>query len=442
MQRFARLYSVLLGLSWLPFSVFASAAFPPYLSSKTPYQPQQQIADYQSIPTGYQLVFTELLARHGARTMTGGKSDLLSYQLWQQAQKSGALTALGKTLGPQLAAMIKANQALGYGQLTQLGREEHQQLAGRLVLRDQLLFQQAIAQDRKISVQSSGKGRAVDSAENFVLGLKQAQPALTPLLLPPEANPIQLYFHKNDSSKPYRNYLKKDAQLKATLAAIKAQAQSQQMARQVLERIYTKQFVDQLGSGELPTPLAAAQMLYDLYAIAPGMQYEGQWQFSQFIPAEAAKWFAYLNDAEDFYQKGPAFQGQDITYRMAQVLVDDFFNSIKQLQGNASPLAAKLRFSHAEVVIPFVTLLQLPGSNQAVTTEQPYRYDNNPWRGETIAPMAANIQWDVYRDAHQHYLVKMLYNERETRFKADCQPMKADSFYYAFSELQRCYHQQ
>ena len=96
--------------------------------------------------------------------------------------------------------MIKANQALGYGQLTQLGREEHQQLAGRLVLRDQLLFQQAIAQDRKISVQSSGKGRAVDSAENFVLGLKQAQPALTPLLLPPEANPIQLYFHKTTAA--------------------------------------------------------------------------------------------------------------------------------------------------------------------------------------------------------------------------------------------------
>ena len=81
------------------------------------------------------------------------------------------------------------------------------------------------------------------------------------------------------------------------------------MARQVLERIYTKQFVDQLGSGELPTPLAAAQMLYDLYAIAPGMQYEGQWQFSQFIPAEAAKWFAYLNDAEDFIKR-PRLQGR------------------------------------------------------------------------------------------------------------------------------------
>lgn len=442
MQRFARFYSVLLGLSWLPFSVLASAVLPPFLSSKTPYQPQQQIADYQPVPTGYQLVFTELLARHGARTITGGKSDVRSYQLWQQAQKSGALTALGQTLGPLLAAMIKANQALGYGQLTQLGREEQQQLASRLVLRDQSLFQQAIAQGRKISVQSSGKGRAVDSAENFVLGLKQTQPALTSLLLPAEANPIQLYFHKNDSSKPYRDYLKKDAQLKTTLAAIKAQAQSQQIARQVLERIYTKPFVDQLGSGELPTPLDAAQRLYDLYAIAPGMQYEGQWQFSQFMPAEAAKWFAYLNDAEDFYQKGPAFQGQDITYRMAQVLVDDFFNSIKQLQGNVSPLAAKLRFSHAEVVIPFVTLLQLPGSNQAVTAEQPYRYDNNPWRGETIAPMAANIQWDVYRDAHQHYLVKMLYNERETRFKTDCQPIKAGSFYYAFSELLRCYYQQ
>ena len=105
--------------------------------------------------------------------------------------------------------------------MTQLGREEHQQLAGRLVLRDQLLFQQTIAQDRKkISVQSfRQRGRAVDSAENFVLGLKQTQ-YINTLLLPPRG---QIQYNsispKTTVVKPYRNYLKKDAELKATLAA-------------------------------------------------------------------------------------------------------------------------------------------------------------------------------------------------------------------------------
>lgn len=430
----------------------AEPGFPPYLSSKTPYTPQQAWQSYQAPPAGYQLVFTELVARHGARTLTGKKSDQLLYQLWLLAQKDHALTPLGQQLGPQLQALIAANTKLGYGQLTQLGKEEHQQLAQRLYQRDAALFTQAIQQGQKISVWHSGKDRAVDSAENFVEGLKQAQPDLAPLLLPAQENRSQLYFHKTALSKSYRQYLKQNKPLKNTLHEIDEQVTSHKMARQVLAALFTEHFLLRLENQQYrlelndkttasPDELEVAGMLYDVYSITAGMAHEGQWQFAQFMPEKAAEWFAYLNDAEDFYQKGPAFKGQDITYRMAEPLVNDFFNSISQLATSSSPEAARLRFTHAEVVIPFVTYLQLPGSDKPASLLKAYRYSNNPWRGEQVSPMAANIQWDVYRDNQQHYLVRMLYNERETRFKTECQPVIANSFYYDFKELKRCYKQ-
>jgi len=70
-----------------------------------------------------------------------------------------------------------------------------------------------------------------------------------------------------------------------------------------------------------------------------------------------------------------------------------------------------------------------------------YSYDNNPWRGELVSPMAANVQWDVYRNAFGALLVKMLYNEKEIDFKAACDSARyADgSHYYDYTRLATCY---
>lgn len=147
----------------------------------------------------------------------------------------------------------------------------------------------------------------------------------------------------------------------------------------------------------------AAMDLYNLYIIAADMENENTgshtFDFNQYFQGEQAddaKLFAWALDAEDFYEKGPSYAGQDETYTIAQPLLDDFFSSIDE-RVNGGSTVATFRFAHAETMMPFAALLGLPGSTQqaAASTTDVYTYANNEWRGESVTPMAANVQWDV-----------------------------------------------
>lgn len=127
---------------------------------------------------------------------------------------------------------------------------------------------------------------------------------------------------------------------------------------------------------------------------------------------------------------------------MAKPLLNDFFSSIDAYVKGNTNIIANLRFAHAETIIPFASLLQIPEfSDKALDHLDIYTYENNQWRGEQIAPMAANIQWEAYQHEtdHNKVLVRMLYNETEVRFKQDCQSIAPDSFFYDFQELKRSY---
>ena len=212
----------------------------------------------------------------------------------------------------------------------------------------------------------------------------------------------------------------------------------------------------------------AAMDLYNLYIIAADMQEENTgdhtFDFDQYfadVPAEEGDVFAWILDMEDFYEKGPSYAGQDETYRIAQPLLDDFFKSIDERVAGGTT-AATFRFAHAETIMPFAALIGAPGSTQqAPAVENPqsvadvYNYQNNEWRGESVTPMAANIQWDVATrdgidpETGKDYtpLIRMLYNEEEvafggtntlTRGLSSCTPVAEGSTWYKESELKSC----
>jgi hypothetical protein len=410
-------------------------------ATKTPYEPQQDARTYQPAPPGFAPVFTENVFRHGSRSATSSEDGDLILRLWDRAAGEGALTRAGKEFGPQVRSLLDAMAKIGYGNLSGRGKREIQDAAVRTRKRLPGLFAQIAKNSEPIDVVSSGKGRAVDSGNVFTAALAGVDPALKTLIGPARTDPDLLYFHQSAGGAAYRAYIADDKRLAAQLQKIKEQPATHRAARNVLMKIFTPAFVKRIFAGEfssIGTGVDAAQAVYNLCSIAPTMSDEGTWHMERYVASRDASWFAYLSDAEDFYQKGPGFADSDITYKMANVLLDDFFKKIEANRAGTSNLGAELRFTHAEEIIPLAALMGLPGSTKPATEAQPNTYADNPWRGASVAPMGANIQWDVFRKGTT-YLVRMLYNEKETAFKQGCKPVSKNSKFYDLDELERCF---
>lgn len=456
-------------------------------STKAVYVARQDAGSYEAAPVGFTPVFTELVARHGSRSLSSPKYDVLTKQIWDAASRQGALTDLGQKLGAKVDAVTAANRQLGYGLLSAVGKEEHALLATRLAERLPALLGKG-GVPGCIRVETSGKDRANESAYYFMESLAKRVDFITDSKAcyvsqqnPSEIdkglrNKFELYFHKTEPEGDYLQYLpafqaymafvgdeeegvSPAPELSEALGGLKTLPQTRVMAREMLERLYSKTFVDELAAGVeyvavnpedgdktyVRDEVDAALMLYNLFIIGPGMIREAQaqgapWDLEQFITPEESAWFSYLSDAEDFYEKGPSLASQRATYAVAQPLLDGLFDEVQtQVVEGAGEHVAKLRFAHAETLIPLAALMQLEGSRQSAQPGVLMSQANNEWRGGWVSPYAANIQWDVYRNDAGRMLVKMLYNEKELAFKAGCSPIAVGSFFYDFGELKRCY---
>lgn len=520
----ARIAVYFLLISLLSTAAFAQTA--PYLETKTPYRPQQDPATYQPPPQGFAPVFTEMVTRHGSRGLSSPKYDLVTYNMWKDAQAKGQLTQLGQSLGQDMLRVIQANTVLGcgvpgistpgYGNLSLQGISELTQMAKRMAPRVAPLLQDAVGANRQVIVSTSGVDRAIDSGYFFTTSLANTVPGLGPLIVnsapltaypvnkpvaqPSGVNRFDLYFHKLNAktdlpasddpyyptyqwSLAYQTWLAGDSTMLNKVSSINYNDTTNAMARKVLEASFTPEFVDALASGKTnyantgsftystlgsststgkckamitgdgKTKVAnlvdAANNLYAVYQIVPGMQAElPKLDMAKYFPGNDELYtLEYLANATDFYQAGPSITEEaPVTWAMSQSLLDDFFSEGTSIANGNYAHAAKLRFSHAEIIMPFAAKLGLPNASKTLPAAQTYTYDNDPWRGAQIAPYSANIQWDFYSDGSM-LLVKMYYNEKETDFPAACESARYNfslapsglSHYYTFNGLKSCY---
>jgi hypothetical protein len=379
-----------------------------------------------------------------------------------------------------------------------------QRLLARLPGLWKAIADNATGAPRRIVVVNSGVDRAADSEGFFVRSLTTTEPKMAGLLTkelapvgypqgaaklqPAGTNRFLLYFHKlvpsrdlvSDASdryfrtyrdsQAYQQYLK-STEYKGKHGAILDNPDGEAAGRSVLERLFKKPFVDAFENGtfaftntgsmtftsedgkfanrvtgdgktKIKSAADAGLFIYQLYAAAPAVKSEAGVDMTPYLTAEQASTFAQVEDALAFYRLGPGItETADITYRMAQILQDDFFGEVDAIASGDLKHAAKLRFAHAEIVAPFASKLGLKNVLVQVPIDTVFNYANDPWRGKDVVPMAANVQWDVFADSRRMLLVKMLHNEREMDFKADCDGAKLapDSHYYDFRKLSACY---
>ena len=126
-----------------------------------------------------------------------------------------------------------------------------------------------------------------------------------------------------------------------------------------------------------------------MWSVSKDLSDEGPRTLGRYLTPQQASRFGYLDDVDSFYKNGPAFLGNDITYAMAVVLLDDMFAQIQAKVDSTSQLIAVLRFTHAEEIFPLATLLGLPGSTEQEPAGTEHTYADNPFRGANVAPMAA-----------------------------------------------------
>ncbi|KAL6980749.1 Phosphoric monoester hydrolase [Sarracenia purpurea var. burkii] len=137
----------------------------------------------------------------------------------------------------------------------------------------------------------------------------------------------------------------------------------------------------------------------------------------------------WTDDLELFILKG---YGNALNYRMGVPLLEDVVQSMEQAiktneEEHASDTSekARLRFAHAETLLPFTCLmgLFLEGSEfEKIQKEEPLQLPPKPpqrrnWRGSLVAPFAGNNMLVLYScpaKSSTNYFVQVLHNEHPT----------------------------
>ncbi|ONI01269.1 hypothetical protein PRUPE_6G130900 [Prunus persica] len=138
-----------------------------------------------------------------------------------------------------------------------------------------------------------------------------------------------------------------------------------------------------------------------------------------FSPSEVSL-LQWTDDLEAFILKG---YGKSINYKMGVPLLEDVVQSMEQaIKAEEDNPIARLRFAHAETVVPFSCLLGLflDGSKfQKIQREQslqlpPKHPQKRNWRGNTVTPFGGNnilVLYCCLANTSNKHFVQVLHNE-------------------------------
>lgn len=418
---------------------------PVWYTSKTPY-PEPLYTVYPEPPAGFSLINIQHVARHGSRGLSSRDADDLLMQVWLQAQYEQALTPLGLQLGADVMEILRIHHDIGYGQLSGLGRTEHKAQAARLL--ERIVDASALEDlEREIHVIHSGRSRAIDSGTAFIDGWLTMRPQDKSRFLEPVADEHTVYFHSAEGSEGYADY-RRGERVQQVLSYYESLEQTEDVARAIVEALFTQDFIQRLDGGAyrfvaldddsdvIESSFDVAMAVYDLFSIAINLTEEDAPDFLAYVPEETRMWLAFIDDADSFYGRGPGFADETISFELAGNLVSDMLARTNAVAQGESTEFATVRFTHAQALMPIAAWLEFPDAHQGADPAVPFSYENNLWRAARVAPMASNVQWDVFQNGDGEVLVRVLWNERIAPLGRGCEAYFEG--FYRLEELNRC----
>lgn len=374
-----------------------------------PYEPN--VYENTPAPKGFNPFYISHYGRHGSRFHTSLKNYGPGVTILEKADSLGILTADGDSLLSTMKEMESLTTGM-VGQLTERGHLEHRQIAARMYDR----FKPVFRHRKEVDAVSTTVPRCIISMAEFTSSLREKDKKL------------EISLQTGDK---YTSYLAKGIEDENILTHSGVVGDSLRKALNVydtfLERIFTdpERAARLLGSEENMARLARSVYL-------AGADFDD-------IGLDARPVFDYLDDsllisntiAQDtrlYYLMGGSTESGDSYRESSKELILDIVDKADKAIEEGSGRAADLRFGHDTGLLPLISTIGIEGADKRHPYLEAYKY----WNAATMIPMGSNLQMIFYRNRKGQVLVKLLYNEKETKIPA----LQAYSGpYYRWDEL-------
>lgn len=348
-------------------------------------------------PAGKKPFYISHYGRHGSRYLSNRKGYDIPYQMLAKADSLGKLTPTGKDVFAEMTMILQDTEGR-WGDLTGLGKQQHRDIARRMMER----FPEVFAGAARIDARSTTVNRCVVSMGAAM----QQMIALNPKLR------ITMEASKRDMW--YMNYQDKHLRSLMNTPATKAaydQFSSSRIGNPRLmhllfnDSVYAKEQVSEEWLNYYLLKTALIQQNTSMSKRSKLIEYFSYEEIHRFWQRENAWWYFT-------YGPSPLNGGkQPYTQRKLLRRIIEQADSCIRLEAPG----AQLRYGHETVVLPLTCLLGINGFD--FQTEDLERLEESGWWACLVFPMASNIQIVFYRESprDKDVLVKVLLNERETR---------------------------
>ena len=354
-------------------------------ASLSPYPKRNATVQY---PDSLTPVFINHVGRHGSRYPASSHFTMLIHRALERAEREKTITPLGRQFKADVERVISAT-ANRWGELDSIGEREHRGIAERMYTNFPQLFV-----DSHVLAISSSSPRCVHSmyAATGALARRAKGISLT-TSSGPEFSPLMRNFDLDSLYKQYRT----DTVYTSTYNRFAAA----NITIDPLLRILGERF-----------PLDYDKV-YDLalaeYYVVAGMDCMG-------LKIDASKYFT----VEEYRRMWSVFNfRQYLLYsastlsqrpaRLAAPLLEDIIKSADDVLQGKTVASAKLRFGHAETLMPLLALMQVPRCYY-LTNYYDTVADN--WRDYESFPMAANLQLVYFTAPSGTVYVRAYLNEK------------------------------
>ena len=331
----------------------------------------------------------------------------------QAAREAGILTPLGEELYRAVEAIHEDHVDM-VGELTARGGREHRAIAQRLYDRYPRLFRSR--RRHEVRVQSSNIPRCLVSMAHFTASLDDNAPRLL------------FDFVTGDH---YINLLAHDYFEQSSISAgARALRDSMERVHTDPSRLMQAVFIDDPArvAAVIPDPYSFAYQIFLYGGIRQCTETPDADIFGRFFTVdELIGWYRCYNAHIYAAMSNSAEFGDQVIWA-ARGLVQDFIDRADNALAPDSRVAADLRFGHDTGILPLVGLMDLEGPGDRMSAARA----NESWQSFLNVPMASNLQIVFFRKRGREPLVKIYYNERETRVRG-LEPVSGP--YYRWSDF-------